>query len=159
MDTVKEFIKNHNKQYTNYCEIVILKDGTPIYATPSHIMKLEMIWGVPENEIFDGGEKLEELKKEMPLTASPIHWLSEKTQSAVCWYNAVILPFGYTAPQIDTVKQLIRHECLSQKIEIDIATEKTHEENRADYELIERLNQTKRQLTQKLYYEFGKEYI
>ena len=101
-DSIDLFIENHNKTYVYYFEAIILPNGLIEYSVPSHSYKLEMLWGVPEDELYGGGPKKDELRRTMPLTASPIHWLCNKVNCVVCWYNQVIFPFNYTDEQVNT---------------------------------------------------------
>ena len=124
MDKVDEFIEQHNKKYINYCEILILEDGTPVYANPSHQYKLMEIYGVPrEQYMFASGEQFEKLQKEMPLSASPLHWLVEKTKTVAVWYEFLVFPLNYTGEQLNTVIQLIEGGCISKRIKLDVSEE------------------------------------
>ena len=96
MDTVQyktldEFIVLHKANHINYCEIVVKPNGRVEYAIPSHLSKLEQIWGVPDEELFDNGPIRRSLYNEMPMTVSPIHWLSEDLRCIVCWFNGLII--------------------------------------------------------------------
>lgn len=99
--TCQEFIAQH--EYKNYCEIVISPTGDVEYAIPSHLYKLMAITG----------KSREEVKKLMPMRASPIHWLIEYTGYGVCWYSSFLLPIGYSKRQIAVIRRLIRAGIMS----------------------------------------------
>lgn len=121
---VSNFIKEHNEKYTCYCEILVLEDGTPVYANPSHQYKLMEIYGVPREQYMSAsGEQFERLQKEMPLSASPLHWLVEKTKTVAVWYDFLVFPLNYTGEQLNTVIQLIDGGCVSKRIKLDVSKE------------------------------------
>lgn len=122
--TVDEFIVHHNSKYRNYCEAIILPDGRIIYSVPSHIQKLQMLWGVPEGELYYGGEIRDELWERIPQSASPVHWLSEDLNCVVLWYNFIIFPPSYTAAQMNCVNKLIKHGCIASNPMIQVTVEK-----------------------------------
>ena len=151
MDKIDEFIEQHNRNYTCYCEVLILKDGTPIYANPSHQYKLMEVYGVPRKQyVFCKGKEYEELQAEMPLYASPLHWLVEKTQTVAVWWDMLIFPMEFTREQISTVGRMISAGCIDKKISLDISHEYTicnlqevlqeirDKLNRMDYEVYEK---------------------
>ena len=41
----------HNKEFINYCEVIIDKDGKIYYATPSHQMFMFALYGVETNQL------------------------------------------------------------------------------------------------------------
>ncbi len=123
LTNIDDFIKQHNQQYINYCEAIIHSNGSITYAEPSHLLKLQLMWGVPENELFDGGPIRDKLYKEMPQYASPVHWLSETLNCIVLWYNAAIFPPNYTAQQINSIRKLIKNKCINAELSIEITME------------------------------------
>lgn len=122
--SVDEFISYHNSKYINYCEAIILPDGHITYSEPSHVHKLQMIWGVPLTELYCGGETRDKLWKSMPQSASPVHWLSEELNCVVLWYDAIIFPPNYTEAQMYSVKQLMKNKCIDEYPLIQITIEK-----------------------------------
>jgi hypothetical protein len=125
--SINEFVEYHKSKYTYYCEIVILKDGSIQYAIPSHQYKLMEIAGVPiEQIIVQDGEEYNDLLITIPTYASPTHWLSDYTNTAVVWYNTVLLPLNYTESQIETINTLIDNGILSDNITVGISKEYHH---------------------------------
>lgn len=46
-------IATHKSTFINYLELIIRPDGTPEYATPSHMMKLAEIYGKSMDDIYE----------------------------------------------------------------------------------------------------------
>lgn len=46
-------IRTHKATFINYLELIIRPDGTPEYATPSHLMKLAAIYGKYLDDIYE----------------------------------------------------------------------------------------------------------
>lgn len=134
---IDAFVAQHKAVHTNYCEIIILANGQITYAEPSHLMKLQTIWGVPTDQLFDGGDMRDRLCKEMPPTASPVHWLSEVLNCVVVWYEAIIFPPNVTEQQLQSVKTLIRTGCVSNhpSIEVTMEYQLCQDENRSAHQL------------------------
>jgi hypothetical protein len=86
-------------------------------------MKLQEIWGVPKDQLFEGGPKRNELANAMPQWASPVHWLAEVTNCTIVWYNAIIFPPNLTENQIQTIKKLMEHNCINHKPSIEVTME------------------------------------
>jgi len=122
---IDDFIAYHNSKYINYCEAIILPDGHITYAEPSHVLKLQLIWGVPMEELYEGGFSRDLLWNSMPQFASPVYWLSEALNCVVLWYNAILFPPNYTEAQIDSVKKLIKERCIASEPLIHVTIEKS----------------------------------
>ena len=122
--SVDEFISYHNSKYRNYCEAIILPDGQITYSEPSHVYKLQMIWGVPKEELYCGGKMRDKLWEIIPQYASPVHWLSEELNCVVLWYDAIIFPPNYTEAQMYCVKQLMKNKCIDAHPLIQVTKEK-----------------------------------
>ncbi len=137
--TPRDFVKVHKEKYINYCEVLILPDGTVTYAEPSHIYKLEMLWGVPFEELFDGGPHREQLMLTMPRLASPIHWLCEDLNVVSLWYDTCIFPRNYTIEQLNTVKLLMATGCVFIDLRVDMAFEKSIEQYRTNIAILEQI--------------------
>jgi len=120
---INEFITHHNSIHKYYCEAIIRPNGQITYAEPSHLMKLQEMWGVPVNQLFDGGPIRDKLAKEMPQTASPVHWLAEILNCVVLWYSAIIIPPNYTENQIQSIKKLMEHSCIDRNPSLEITME------------------------------------
>lgn len=155
MDTVQyktldEFIVLHKANHINYCEIVVKPNGRVEYAIPSHLSKLEQIWGVPDEELFDNGPIRRSLYNEMPMTVSPIHWLSGDLRCIVCWFNGLIIPLNYTENSLRTVKQLIQHRCISNHCSIEVTIEKERELVCNDRDKMQLLFQKREQVERKV---------
>ena len=80
---VDDFIAYHNSKHKYYCEAIVLPDGRVTYSEPSHVIKLETLWGVPLKEVYEGGPTRDKLWSIIPNSASPIHWLSEALNCVV----------------------------------------------------------------------------
>lgn len=91
---IDDFINNHT--YINYCEAIIYPDGDITYASPSHTRALIHITGRTEDDIYN----------EMPITESPIHWLTEYTGCVPVWTEGVIFPKNITDEQVESLKKL-----------------------------------------------------
>jgi hypothetical protein len=91
----KEFIKEH--KHINYCEAIVHPTGEVEYAQPSHVECLIRIYNKPKNII----------NAEMPLSTSPIIWLSEKTQCIPVYTNGY-----YLSPNLASSLTLVQMEAL-----------------------------------------------
>ena len=147
---IDEFIEKHNQQYTNYCEAIIHSNGNIAYAEPSHLLKLQLMWGVPKNELFDGGPIRDKLYEQMPQCASPVHWLAEILNCVVIWYNAAIFPPNYTAQQINSIQKLIENKCISASLSIDITMEYQICQDNISANEPEHIHQNKNQMIQEI---------
>lgn len=75
-------IRTHKSTFINYLELIIRPDGTPEYATPSHMMKLAEIHGKSMDDIY------EEYYQEQ-LGQDGIDYLCVKTGCVAVWNNRV----------------------------------------------------------------------
>lgn len=112
--TCEEFIKNHTM--INYCEAIIMPDGSIIYARPSHVETLIKLTKKPRTEI----------NKLMPMRAAPINWLVEYTGCACVWFDYCIMPYKYTDAQIAAIQALCDHGIMARRIDGIISAEKTN---------------------------------
>lgn len=79
---IDDFIENHS--FINYCEAIIFPDGDISYACPSH-----------QNAILNFlNMSVEEAMDIIPMCASPIHWLVDKSGCIAVWTNGYIKPTG-----------------------------------------------------------------
>ena len=120
---IDDFIKHHNSIHKYYCEAIIRPNGEITYAEPSHLMKLQIMWGVPLQELFDGGPKRDELSNRIPPFASPVHWLAEVMNCVVLWYSAVIFPPNYTENQMTAVQKLMANGCIDKHPSLEVTME------------------------------------
>ena len=72
----------HRKTFINYLEIIILPDGTPEYAVPSHMMKLAKVYGKSMDEVY------EEFERES-LGLDGIDFLCHKTHCVAVWNDRI----------------------------------------------------------------------
>ena len=75
-------IRTHKSTFVDYLELIIRPDGTPEYATPSHMMKLAEIYGKSMDDIY------EEYYQEQ-LGQDGIDYLCIKTGCVAVWNNRV----------------------------------------------------------------------
>ena len=75
-------IQTHKNTFVDYLELIIRPDGTPEYATPSHMMKLAEIYGKSMDDIY------EEYYQEQ-LGQDGIDYLCAKTGCIAVWNNRV----------------------------------------------------------------------
>lgn len=120
---IDDFVVMHNNKHKYYCEAIIRPNGQITYAEPSHLMKLQTIWGVPAEQLYDGGPVRDKLAAMMPRLASPVHWLAEVLNCVIVWYNAVIFPPNYTDSQMESIKKLIANGCISDHLSLEVTME------------------------------------
>lgn len=70
----------HAKVFVNYLEVIIDDTGRVLYATPSHLKRLESIYC----DLYDTDEQ--NLNTRMPINANPVLWLCDQT-GCVCVWN------------------------------------------------------------------------
>jgi hypothetical protein len=150
---INDFILSHNEKYIAYCEAILRADGTILYAEPSHLYALQMIYGIPYEELFEGGPLKDKLFEEMPQIASPVHWLSEVLNCVVLWYNTAIFPPNYTQSQIESYKKLKENGCIDKNSTIEISMEYQICEDNVSLENLEMIYNYKKELKAKLEYE------
>lgn len=75
-------VRTHKATFINYLELIVRPDGTPEYATPSHMMKLAEIYGKSMDDIY------EEYYQEQ-LGQDGIDYLCAKTGCIAVWNNRV----------------------------------------------------------------------
>lgn len=122
----EEFAIAHNKEYHNYCEIIILPDGDVQYANPSHQYKLCTLYGLDYlTDILDNSSRYLELLNRIPMEASPTHWMIEDLGVISCWFSYCIAPIRYTDAQIEALQTLRKHHCISSEFNVDVTIEKT----------------------------------
>lgn len=123
---IQEWIDSHNKQYTNYCEAIILPNGSITYAIPSHQIRLRELKGVPYNPLSNKRSKEEiALLKEIPFEADVCEWLCEDLKTISVWYNWCVIPINYTESSLTTLIELIKHGCVRKDLDINISIEKS----------------------------------
>ena len=132
LSVVDTFIAQHKQQYINYCEVVIYPNGKIEYAHPSHLYKLEEIWGVPSTQWYDGGPLRDKLWATVPQTANPCYWLCGDTGCIVCWYSQAVIPLNCTKTALKSLKKLIKSGCMSNHSVIEVTIEKEIEEYRGN---------------------------
>lgn len=71
-------IDTHKATFIDYLELILLPDGTPVYAVPSHQMKLMSIYGKSPDEIY-----AEYLQEQTGLDA--VEYLCRKTNCVSVW--------------------------------------------------------------------------
>lgn len=75
-------IRTHKATFINYLELIIRPDGTPEYATPSHMMKLAEIYGKSMDDIYEEYYQAQ-------LGQDGIDYLCAKTGCIAVWNNHV----------------------------------------------------------------------
>lgn len=113
---IDDFIKNH--KHINYCEAILFEDGSIDYAIPSHQEYL-----VAEYMKRTGMSK-EEVWEEIPITASPIDWLIDKTKCIIIWYDSFMRNKTITQSQFNSLSKLKENKIINPNAH-DILVEKT----------------------------------
>lgn len=75
-------LRTHKSTFINYLELIIRPDGTPEYATPSHMMKLAEIYGKCMDDIYEEYYQAQ-------LGQDDIDYLCAKTGCIAVWDNRV----------------------------------------------------------------------
>ena len=152
---IDDFIPAHNEKYTAYCEAILFADGTIMYAEPSHLYALQMIYGVPYEELYEGGPARDNLFEKMPPSASPVHWLSEVVNCVVLWYDTAIFPPNYTQAQVESYKKLKDNGCINKYSTIEITMEYQICDENMSLDNLEMICNHKKELKEKLSTELG----
>lgn len=94
-------IKQHKATFTNYLEVIITRDGTVLYAVPSHQGKAMSLaveeLGKTEEEIADMCPK--------EFYFDYLTWLLSLTGSAAVWSTLIMAP-SLTKAQVATLRRL-----------------------------------------------------
>lgn len=104
-DTVFDY-ETHAKNFVNYLEVIIFKDGHIEYAVPSHQMKLIDIYCKEKNISED---KLYEI---IPLSDSPVSWIIHNTGLISVWYDFIMYS-TITEEQKASLQKLINTKCIN----------------------------------------------
>lgn len=75
-------IRTHKSTFIDYLELIIRPDGTPEYATPSHMIKLAEIYGKCMDDIYEEYYQAQ-------LGQDGIDYLCAKTGCIAVWNNLV----------------------------------------------------------------------
>lgn len=123
---ISDWVDNHNKQYINYCEAIILSNGDITYAVPSHQIKLLELYGISYDPFSSNKSSKEmELYNKIPIEADVCEWLCEDLQTISVWYNYAIIPHNYTTEALDTYLELVKHKCVSRESDVKVIIEKS----------------------------------
>lgn len=104
---------SHNKNFINYLEVIIFKDGHIEYAVPSHQMKLIDIY-CKENSI-----SYNELLDIIPIEEDVLYWLIYNTGCVSVWYDFAISSVNITKNQKETLKMLSAKKCINKNYSLD----------------------------------------
>lgn len=111
---VKDFIEEYGKEWKNYCEIIIDKNGKIYLARPSHqqflIYYMSVIEGITGKEVID----------KIPINFSPLHIIVDRYKLVSVWYEGGI---GYSGVRLNrkimtTIKKLKIAKLLSKDFSI-----------------------------------------
>ena len=100
--------ETHSKNFINYLEVIIFKDGHIEYAVPSHQLKLIDIY-CKENNI-----KKEKLYELIPLSDSPNDWIIYEIGVISVWYDFIRYR-DITKEQEESLKKLVDTKCINSK--------------------------------------------
>ena len=79
-------VETHKKTFVNYLEVIIRNDGTIEYAVPSHMIKLQKIYGKTMDEVFEEYQHLHENEPaDVAMLLDPMDWLCKKTGCISVW--------------------------------------------------------------------------
>ena len=98
--------KTHRKNFINYLEVIINKDGTIEYAVPSHQQKLLNLYCKNHNIT------MEKLWNIIPIEESPESWIIFNEGVISVWYDFIIRPEYITEEQKNTLHKLKETGCL-----------------------------------------------
>lgn len=104
---------SHNKNFINYLEVIIFKDGHIEYAVPSHQMKLIDIYCKENNISYN------ELVDTIPIEEDILYWLIYNTGCVSVWYNFAISSVNITKNQKETLKMLSVKKCINKNYSLD----------------------------------------
>lgn len=84
------FLESHKRDSDlGYFECIMLPDGTLIEAVNGHVNTICKVYNKPRHIIDE----------EMPISASPIHWLVDHTNCISIWKNQYLRPEVINIPQ------------------------------------------------------------
>lgn len=101
---VEDYIKQH--KHICYCEAIVMDNGDIDDAVPSHIEALIKLTGL-------GRDKVWEL---MPITASPIEWLMNYTNTVCLWYQGYMKTGNLTVEQLRTINMLSEKKIIKKNV-------------------------------------------
>ena len=95
-------IEQHKKTYINYLEVIIIPDGTVMYAVPSHQMAVE-------NYLMRNLDKTRDDVRAMcpvEMWGDYSQWLCDKSGCIMMWDRFFISPSNMTNEQVEKIKEL-----------------------------------------------------
>lgn len=113
MNTIFDY-DTHAKNFINYLEVIIFKDGHIEYAVPSHQMKLSDIYCKNHNISFD------QLINLIPITESPEEWICYNEGLISVWYEFILRPENISEKQKEALDKLVEKGCIYPKYESKI---------------------------------------
>ena len=108
--------ETHRKNFINYLEVIINKDGTVEYAVPSHQQKLLNLYCKNHNVT------MEELWNLIPIEDSPETWIVFNEGVISVWYEFIIRPEYITEEQQYALDKLKETGCIFSHYRSLIAT-------------------------------------
>lgn len=135
---IDSFIEKYKDQI-NYCEALILPDGQITWAVPSHQMALASL----------SSRSFEELSNDIPLNASPTHYLSEMMNVVLVRNNDLLFPLDYTHEQITIVAKLMNRNLVKKSCLIEVSSEYSYFKSE-DKEYLHNLSSNKKRVRMRI---------
>ena len=101
-------VETHSKKFINYCEVIVLSDGSVEYAIPSHEWKAIEIF---KREFKLSDEDFNNFPEELS-----IDYICKKCHLIMLWYDYAYTPIRINKDQIKTLDNLVSHKCVSENI-------------------------------------------
>ena len=101
-------VEVHSKNFINYCEVIVLPDGSVEYAVPSHERKVIEIF---KREFDLSDEDFDNFPEELS-----IDYICKKCHLIMLWYDYAYAPIRITKEQRNTLHNLVSHKCISERI-------------------------------------------
>ena len=124
MDIIEfiKFTKQYKYKFINYCEVLIDPKGYIIITNPSHVLTAITYIATHNNKT------IEEVRNEVPIEYSPLHWYIYKYGLMSVWYDYCLHSTYKKCPtkfQKRSLNLLIRKGLVSNNITITRAYEYT----------------------------------
>ncbi len=101
-------VETHSKNFINYCEVIVLSDGSVEYAVPSHERKVIEIF---KREFKLSDENFNNFPEELS-----VDYICKKCHLIMLWYDYAYAPIRINKDQIKTLDKLVSHKCVSENI-------------------------------------------
>ena len=106
VDEFNTYIIKNKEFFIEYCECLIFDDGNIMMAVPSHEMALMKYMIHKECPEKINGDPYMICNELIPYGCSPLHYIADKYNIVVVWYNSILIPTEINVMQWGVISKL-----------------------------------------------------